>query len=171
MNLKDAILKDNSKKHALKITEYIGSDTGRFEDLMSLFLGKNYRITQRSAWVVSMCCEKHPSLIKPHLKKMILNLRNDVHDAVKRNSVRILQNIDLPEELLGEAADICFQLLSSRQEPVAVKVFSMTVLLNIVKKVPELKNELKIIIEDQLPDASAGFLSRGRKTLLALEKI
>jgi hypothetical protein len=47
----------------------------------------------------------------------------------------------------------------------------MTVLLNIVKYVPELKEELKIIIEDQMPYASAGFQSRGKKTLKALEKI
>jgi len=33
----------------------------------------------------------------------------------------------------------------------------MTVLLNIVKKEPDLKKELKILIEDQLPYASAGF--------------
>ena len=171
MDLKHEILKDHSKKHTLHIAEYIGKDTDCFDELMQLFFDGSYQIKQRSAWAVGVCCEKHPFLITPYLKKMILNLRNDVHDAVKRNSVKILQNVDLPDELLGEAADVCFQLLSSRTEPVAVKVFSMTVLLNIVKKVPELKNELKIIIEDQLPYGSAGFLSRGKKTLKALEKI
>ena len=171
MNLKSAILKDYSKKHASQLADYIGEDTERFDELMQLFLGNTYIITQRSAWVVGICCERYPSLITPYLEKMILNLRNDVHDAVKRNSVRILQNVDLPNELLGEAADVCFQLLSCRSEPVAVKVFSMSVLLNIVNKVPELKNELKIIIEDQLPHASPGFLSRGKKILKALEKI
>ena len=171
MDLKHEILKDHSKKHALHIAEYIGEDANRFDMLMQLFFCGNYQIKQRSAWVVGICCEKHPSLITPYLKKVIQNLRNDVHDAVKRNSVKVLQNVDLPDELLGEAADVCFQLLSSRTEPVAVKVFSMTVLLNIVKKVPELKNELKIIIEDQIPYGSAGFLSRGKKTLKALEKI
>lgn len=171
MNLKDTILKDNSKKHALELADYIGKDKNRFDELMQLFFGGNYLVTQRSAWVVSMCCDQNPFLITPYLEKLVLNLRNDVHDAVKRNTVRILQTVELPNELLGEAADVCFQLLSSRSEPVAVKVFSMTVLLNIVKRVPELKNELKIIIEDQIPHGSPGFLSRGKKTLKALQKI
>ena len=171
MNLRQAILKDYSKKHALQLAEYIGENTKRFDELMQLFFNGTHQITQRSAWVVGICYDKNPSLITPYLKELVMNLRNEVHDAVKRNSVRILQNVDLPEELLGETADVCFHLLSSRVEPVAVKVFSMTVLLNIVKKVPELKNELKIVIEDQLPYGSAGFLSRGKKTLKALEKI
>lgn len=171
MDLKHQILKDYSKKHALELAGYIGSDVSRFDELMQLFLGGTYQITQRSAWVVSFCCDKYPFLITPYLEKMILNLRNDVPDAVKRNTVRVLQNVDLPDELLGEAADVCFHLLSSKTEPVAVKVFSMTVLLNIVKKVPELKNELRIVIEDQIPYGTAGFMSRGKKTLKALEKI
>ena len=171
MNLRDAILKDHSKKHALQLAGYIGDDTSRFDELMQLFLGNNYIITQRSAWVVGICCDNYPFLILPYLEKVILNLRNDINDAVKRNTVRLLQNIDLPDQLLGITADVCFQLLLARHEPVAIKVFSMTVLLNIVKKVPELKNELKIIIEDQLPHASPGFLSRAGKTLKILNKI
>jgi hypothetical protein len=47
----------------------------------------------------------------------------------------------------------------------------MTVLFNIVKKYPELKDELKMSIEDQLPYGSAGFKSRGRRILKSLEKI
>ncbi|MDN5210682.1 hypothetical protein QQ020_01445 [Fulvivirgaceae bacterium BMA12] len=171
MNLKKALLKDHSRAHALYLADYIRQDEDRFGELMQLFFDEPYLITQRAAWVVGICGEKHPSLIMPYLEKMILNLDNDIHDAVKRNSLRILQDMDLPDNLIGPAADICFRLLSARDEPVAVKVFSMTVLLNVVKKVPELKNELKIIIEDQMPYGSAGFVSRGRKTLQALSKI
>ncbi|MFT6970886.1 MAG: hypothetical protein ACJAXX_001453 [Roseivirga sp.] len=47
----------------------------------------------------------------------------------------------------------------------------MTVLLYIARNVAELNNELKIIIERQMPSSSAGFKSRGNKTLKALEKI
>ena len=47
----------------------------------------------------------------------------------------------------------------------AVKVFAMSVLSQLVDGVPELSQELRIIIEDQLPYASAGFISRARKVL------
>ncbi len=91
--------------------------------------------------------------------------------AVKRNTLKILQFVDIPEDLLGITADICFRLLNDGKEPIAVKVFAMTVIFNIVKKYPELNEELKISIEEQMPFASAGFKSRGNKILKALLKM
>src|SRR5688572_29595968 len=156
----------------MKIVRYIGDDKKRFAGLMKLFLGDDYRVTQRGAWVVSYCAEYHPGLVKPWLKKMILNLkRPGLHVAVKRNTVRFLQFIDIPEELLGEAAEACFALFTDKSEPVAVKCFSMTVLFNICKKEPGLKNELKLLIEEQLPYGTAGFKARAKKTIAGLNKL
>lgn len=168
MDLRSEILKENSKPQALKIAHYIGNDPERFYELMQLFLAKEYRVTQRAAWILSHCCDKHPALILPHLSNLISNLKGNPPVAVRRNTVRILQFIDIPEELMGELADHCFKYLSSADEPVAVKVFSMTILANIVKVFPELAQELRILIEDQMPYGSAGFISRGNKILKSL---
>ena len=169
MDIREQLLKEHSKSNANKIAHYVSDNTSRFALLMKLFFSDEYRVTQRAAQVVSICSDSHPQLIRPYLKELILNLRNDVHDAVKRNSLRILQDIELPESLHGDMADIGFRLLTSREEPVAVKVFAMTVLANICKKEPDLKNELEIIIEDQMPYGSAGFISRGNKILKRLQ--
>ena len=52
----------------------IWNDKKRFAELMNLFLGNTYRVTQRAAWVVSNCAEEYPELIKPYLEKMMNNL-------------------------------------------------------------------------------------------------
>ncbi len=83
----------------------------------------------------------------------------------------MLQFIDIPEELLGLTAELCFNFLNSGQESIAVKANAMTVLFNIVKKYPDLKEELKITIEEQLPFGSTGFKNRGSKILKALKKL
>ena len=46
----------------------------------------------------------------------------------------------------------------------------MTVLYNLSVNIPEIKNELKLLIEDLLPYGTAGIKSRGRKILAKLEK-
>lgn len=171
MDLKAEILKEHSKIKAVGIAEYIGSDPERFGRLMQLFLHGTYRLTQRAAWVVSICAERDPGLIKPYFKPIIDNLKNKVPDAVKRNTLRIFQDIDVPDEYFGDLADICFGFLNSGEESVAVKVFSISILCNITKKEPGLGNELRIIIEDQLPYASAGFQSRARKVLKKLDNL
>lgn len=168
--LEKEILKEHSKKQTLKIVKYIGNDQERFNELLKLFLEGSNTVTQRASWVVSYCAEQKPQMIRTHLKKIITNLKNPVHAAVKRNTLRLLQHTELPKSLLGETTNICFNLLSSTNEPVAVKVFSMTILYNITQREPDLQNELKIIIEDQLPFASPAFRSRGNKTLALLNK-
>lgn len=47
----------------------------------------------------------------------------------------------------------------------------MTVLFNLTKHVPDIAHELKIVIEDQMPYATAGVKNRGDRILAELEKI
>ena len=101
---------------------------------------------------------------------MVKSLNPDLPVAYKRNLLRILQHHSIPESLWGHAADQCFGFLSDPAEPVAVKVFSMSVLYNLTHEIPELGRELKILIEDQFPYGSPGFKSRGGKILKALQK-
>ena len=170
MDLKAALLQEHSKPQSLKIAAYIGAQPERFAELMHIFLGSEYRLTQRAAWVVSICTDHHPHLLQPHLRELIMNLKRPVHDAVKRNTMRVLQNQEIPEDLQGDLVNICFDYLTGT-EPAAIKAYAQTVLLNLVKKEPELKNELRLVIEDQLPYASPAFVARARKTLQALKKL
>lgn len=165
MNLKTEILKEHSRKQAEKIAAYIGDDESRFAQLMNLFFENTYRISQRSAWIVSICTERYQFLIEPYLSKMVNNLEGKIHDAVKRNTLRIFQSFDLPKRLWGKTADLCFRFLMDADEPIAVKVFAMTVVANICKHEPDLKTELRIVIEDQLQNASAGFKARANRIL------
>ncbi len=170
MNLLSEILKEHSKSQTLKIVKWVGWDKQRFKQLMLLFLEGEYRVTQRSAWMISTCADNHPELIRPYLKKMILKTQEPgVHDAVKRNVVRILQKIEIPVSLTGRVTDICFNFLADKKEAIAVRVFSMTVLYHITKKEPDLRNELRWLIEESLPEEKAAFKSRGKKILKNLK--
>jgi hypothetical protein len=172
MNLIKLILKEHTKSNTSKIVDWISNDPNRFKELVDIFLAGTYRVTQRAAWPLSRCVEHHPNLINPHLKRVIDHLkRPGIHDAVKRSTVRFLQDIKIPKSMQGRVADSCFGYLSDPKEPIAVRVFSMTVLANMAKENPELKNEIIPIIEDQLPFGSAGFRSRGIKVLKALKQL
>jgi hypothetical protein len=169
MDLKKEILKEHSKKQMLKIVDYVGDNPGRFKSLIEVYLAGPYRVTQRAAWPVGLCVERHPSLIRPHLKKILDYLRRPgIHNAVKRNTIRLLQFIDIPARNQGQVAALCFEYLESKKEPVAVKACSMIVLSRIVRNEPDLQKELRVLIEDQLPYASPGFRVRAMKTLAEL---
>ncbi len=172
MKIREEILKEHSKKQTLKVAHFIGADKERFAEIMQLFFSNEPLVSQRIAAVVSACFDRQPSIILPYLKAMIKNLANPaLHDAVKRNTVRVLQFVTLPVELQGEAFYHCMHLLMRADEAIAIKVFSMTVLFNICVVEPDLRNELKQVIETQLPYGSAGFKSRAKKVLKRLGKL
>jgi hypothetical protein len=172
MNLEEEILREHSKRQTVRIAKWIGRDKRRFKELMNLFLKGEYRITQRAAWIVKHCVDEHTELVLPYFNEMIDRmLKPGVHVAAKRNVIRILQDVDIPRRLAGKIATVCFEMLGSAKEPVAVKVFSMTVLANIARQEPDLKNEIRILIDQQMPTGSAGFRSRGMKILQQLEKL
>ena len=170
MNIKEALLEEHTKANTLRITEFIGSDPEKFEELMNLILNDEYRVVQRGSWVVRHCHDKEPSLILPYLEEVISKLRNPSHDAYKRNMLVILSEVDVPDKFIGELADICFDSLENRSEAVAIRAHAISNLYNICFKEPDLANELRLLLEEFMPHESAGFKSKAKKTINNLRK-
>lgn len=170
MKLTEQINKGSGLANYQAIANHIGDDPTLFSELIHIFLTGSWRTNQRAATPLILCLKRFPHLIEPHLAPLIANLRNSaVHNAVKRNTLRILQEVEITEDCQAEATAVCFDLLLNNRTPVAIKVFAMTVLGNIAAQLPELKNELIIVIEDLLPYGSAGFVSRGSKVMKKLK--
>ena len=130
--LRDLLLAEHSKVQTMRIVHRIGADRAAFDELMQLFLSNEKLVAQRAAWVVSYCLEAHPEWAQDHLSALLRNLRTPgIHDAVKRNTVRALRDVAIPEALAGEAADILFQYIADPREPVAVRCFAMTTFFNL----------------------------------------
>lgn len=169
MNLREEILKEHSKPHALKIANYACECKKNFTELMNCFLDEEYRLAQRAAWCVSFAAQKQPQMIYPHIKNLVAVLqKKNVHDAVIRHSVRVLQQIELPVKFHGEVMDGCFKLLENPTTPVAIKGFSLTALFILSKTYPEITSELKLIIENSFEQETPAFKSRAKKILCQL---
>ncbi len=169
MNLKSEILREHSKRQVMKIANWVGSDKKRLKQLMELFLSDDYIISQRTAWILSQCADNHPKLLNPWLKPMIKKMQEaGVHDAIKRNVLRILLRADIPASLLGTVVLLCFDYLNSLKAPIAVKVYSMTILMNAAKREKGLRNELKLVIENMLPHIGPALQARSKAILREL---
>ncbi len=166
MNIRDALLEEHSKEQTKKVVNYIDGDPERFAELMRLFLGPVYRVSQRAAWAVSNSIELHPDLVKPYYNILIKQLeRDDAHVAVRRNVVRLLQFVEIPKRYAGRVFDVCYSLLDDPSETVAVRCFSLSVGANLAKDSPELLDELRLVATKYPQVATAGFRSRTRRVL------
>ncbi len=164
--------KEHSRRQCDLIVNWIGTDTEKLSAAIHVLCYHPYRDVQRVAWVINGVAEKHPELVAPHLETLILRLgKTPLPDAVKRNIVRILSFVPLPEEIHSEIVNTCFGYLYSPGEPVAVKVFAMSVLYRLSGTYPEIKTELRELLELELEkDPQPGIKSRAQKILSQLRK-
>ncbi len=172
MDLRETILREHSKKNCDKIISWVGDDQKKFDQLFDLFLNAEYRVTQRAAWPLSYCAIKHPHFIQKKFDKLINNLsKQGLHDSIKRNTVKLLQHVEIPEKYEGAVMEICFNYIASPKEAVAIKAFSLTILGKLARKYTEIIPEIKLLIEDQVMYQTAAFKSRAKKTLNELNAL
>ena len=166
MNLREQILKEHTKQNCVEIVNWVANDSKKFDQLFNLFLTGEYRVSQRAAWPMCNCVIAHPHFIKPHFPILIINLKKPgIHNSIKRNSLRLLQDIEIPADQEADIMNICFDFILSHKEPVAIKAFSLTVLDNLTKKYPEIIPEIRLVIEERMPHETAAFKGRASKLL------
>lgn len=171
--IKEQLLKDTifNKKDAIQIAEKACSSKKTFAELMQLFVNNEYRIAQRATWCVSSAVDINPQLIHPYIKILVKQLlRTDVHDAVIRNSMRILKQISIPEEQHGEVMNACFVLAEKVETPIAIKAFALSTLYKLCLIYPDIKGELQTIAEAYLDSESAAVKSVSARIIAALHK-
>jgi hypothetical protein len=167
MNIKEALDAEHSKALTLGIINYVGDDADRMAELMDCFFSDHYRLCQRASWAVGYMAEKNPKLIEPYLERIILNLNNPVHDAIMRNTMRVFRDLPtIPDDLLGITAGVCFRYVTTPSVAVAIRSFAMRVLEKICKKVPELKEELRLTLEDLMQYETAPAFKSAAKDVL-----
>ncbi len=172
MNLREELLKEHSKTQSDKIAFWVASDKARINDLIRLFLTDEYRVVQRAAKAISIIAEYNPLLIVPYLDQLLSSVtKHKAPVAIKRNIIRLLQFIDIPEQFQGDIMNLCFDFLTNPKEAIAVRCFSMTVLYNLSIHYPDIKQELKTIIEDILENNTTPALrARGKQIMKSINK-
>ena len=142
-------------------------------DLKDYFhiLYEEYPVGMMFTWTLGALTERAPEMMRPLLPDFFAaRLELDIL-GYDRSLSKWLWLCGIPEEIEGEAAEQLFEWLLDPKVKVAPKVFAMSALADLAKKYPELAFELRTIIEEQMPEGSAGYKSRGRKVLKQLDKI
>lgn len=171
MDLRQQLFAENSRANCDKIVAWIGDRQDRFDALFDIFCCDEYRLSQRAAWPVSYAVEAHPELIKKQFKRLVDNLeKQGIHGAVRRNSVRVLQEIEVPKRHHGRVMNACFAFIADPQEAAAVKAFAIRVLENLADQYPDIIPELTTTLEELYPNESPSFRSRAKAFFKKMEK-
>ena len=146
-----------------------GRSAEHFRSLLKLSLHEKDPFAWRAAWILDGSDEKYPGMAVPHLHEIVRRLPGIRSTGVIRSLLRMLSRYEIPEEDQGMLVELCFGYMTSELYPVAIKVYAMQIIYNHVLLYPELKGELRTVIEDQITHNSAGFKSRGMRIIRNLE--
>jgi len=100
----------------------------------------------------------------------LLELRKDLgHIKTEASFANLWLIAGVPEENEAQAIDLLFNWLQSSDTNVTTKSRSLFVLFNLANKYPDLKQELKLSLIDQMDKYSSSFQKRASKILHQLE--
>ena len=163
--LKEHIQTKANKTETLSLTRYILDHPHLISELYHLIFNCNKKEQWKAAWLFEHVYLEDNTIIQPFLKDMIKQFPCLQSDGVKRHFSKMLAYSDINNLLDGNFINVCFDWLISEKIPVATKANCMHILYNATKIYPELKPELKMILEEQFDHNTAGFKSRAKKIL------
>ncbi|MCW3804828.1 hypothetical protein [Plebeiibacterium marinum] len=168
-NLKEELNTIPGKQRAVELAKSFTQNPDSIESLYHLIYDVKPKLQWRAAWIFEHIFHEDPTLIKPYLKDIINQLPSIKSDGVKRHFTKILSFSDIEGLITGETINTCTDWIISEKIAVAVKAHCMQILYNATQTYPELKTELKLILEEQIINNTAGFKSRAKKILKKME--
>lgn len=172
--LKQLTLAEHSRVQAEAVAKWLQQSPQHFSLGIDLFQSEEPPIPQRLAWALGIVAEMNPGIIEPHLIELIDFLPETSHQAERRSIVRILamKQIQIPFDRLGELAELVVLWVPSPNFSIAVRAFSMEIMVKIAKVFPELAREFSLTLEElELEHEGPGVRSKARKARKVLAKI
>jgi hypothetical protein len=166
LELKSQLAKSSGEQRKIWATTIIDKNI-RLKDLSGLLRAETKTAT-RFLWLISDIGITAPDQLLTELP-YLLELIDSLDPAIKPAFASFWHYAGVPVENEGKAIDLLFQWLHSAETNVSIKTRSIWVLLKLSQKYPELKNELRVCLKNQLDKHTKDFDKSIVKILSALE--
>ena len=166
--LAESIREDRSKANVSRWIEEIIKNPDGMPEIIPL-LDEEPAFAFRIGWLLDTLVTIKPELVKPFVPELYAKRDQMVFPGYKRSLAKIISHCGAPEELEGEITELFFTWLLDAKTEVAVKVHAMQSMFNLCQKYPDLKHELKEVIEDQMDKNTVAFRARAKKLMVKLQ--
>jgi len=118
-----------------------------FEEAIELAISDKQPHSWRAASLLWSCMEENDQRIRRHIKTIINVLKNK-KDGHQRELLKILLQMKLKEEYEGVLFDICMNVWEQIDKSPSVRHTALKFIIKIVKKHPDLSNEITFLTQD-----------------------
>ena len=166
-SVKEFLIEEISRDRLDRLNESDEIDGELFVSLLwEIMISNTHPYAWRAAWTMFHYVEKRKELSRKYLTEIIELLPHFKHNGQKREMMKVLLLFPMKELDFEKLIDICFNILINPKENIAVRVHAMQIIFNIGDIEPDIRLELKIVLEDGIQNnESKGFVGRAKKLL------
>ena len=184
MSLREKLnYRNAARKYRMEAAQWVLAHPETFRELLEISLANEKDLSHKANWALEFVCLEQLTLLYPHLDLFFDKIASVEGDSSVRPISHIAELLALQyykkkdaklRELLSQKhkeqlTECCFDWLISQQK-VACQVRAMTCLYYLGTEFDWIHPELKIILEQNMHKGSAGYCSRGKKTLELIQK-
>ncbi|CAG0960536.1 hypothetical protein FLAV_00677 [Flavobacteriales bacterium] len=156
--------------HKKEMIFYINQHANSFEEAIKLSLAHKPPYSWRAAWLLWGCMKKNDSRIQKHVKSFICILPK-IKDNQKREILKILEKMNIPEKLEGLLYSHCATIWVEVNHQPSVRFYALKSLIKTAQKYPELSAEVVLLTQNQYTETlTAGIYKSVKKMLLKIKK-
>ena len=162
--LKEVLRVDGSSVVLMAWGNRVINEAIDIQDLQDLILDER-KTAMHFSWMLGGICITHPQNLKGSLI-YFFEKRHEVKFAnFDRSLAKFFLYSGIPLEIEGTVIDVLLNWLDMSGISVSTKCYAMQCLVKVVRKYPELKKELVLIIQNQLGKNSASFDKLAKRLL------
>jgi len=168
--LKERLLVRPSKQEVLELVEEIINNPKMVKELVDCCFIHKKKVDQMAAWTLGHLAQRDGKLIQKYFPRIVTLLEKDIHPGVKRDILRIFEDVPIPKKIEGYLYDKCLGFIINTKLPIAVSAFGITVATKIAMNYPELKEELLYVLQSMEGYGSVAYTYRRGKSMKLLSK-
>jgi len=171
------------RKNRLKAANWVLEHPEMLEELLEYCFHDDTKLATKATWVLEFVCREDISYIFPFLDYIFENLSNAKSDGQLRSFGLLCELLTIGYYKKKQEAfqavltpkhkevmtECCFDWMITNQK-VACQARAMTALYLLGTETAWIHPELAIIIQQNLPQGSAGYKNRGQKTLESISE-
>jgi len=149
-----------SRIHKDSLLEKIKSEETNFHKLLQWSLLDEQPLAWRATWLLRQITAKNDSRIALVISEVIAGYPGFNHSQ-RREWLKLLSNQNFTEEQEGELYDLCLSEWKNIANQPALRASAIDLLFTILKKYPELTNELAHLMTSDYLDALSPGIKKG----------
>ncbi len=163
-----SLLADRNDANLKQWAAFIVQNDIALIDIIAL-IHAEHPIAMRFSWLLGGLCERDPQRVFPVVTYLFTTRDTITIQHFERSLAKMFYLAGIPPEIEGEAVDALFQWLLDPKAIISTRNFAMAALDKLCLKYPELRHELKVVLEELVLPPGGSLEKKARKLLAAMK--